>query len=249
VSEGTTTGRGSSSPGEPGAGGRDGEEGPRDLPNLGVRVLKLFVSPGELFEDLRENPAWLGALLLAVALGFLVIFLIPEEIYRSFLMEQAPPDVPADALEQQLDMQMGFRFVGPALFIPLGGVITAGILLFLYNLILGGDGSFRQLFAATSHALIIPQVGGLLTVPLQIGTGEFETSLGLHLLAPGLDPGFLQFFLQGLNVFVLWSAVVLGIAVSRIYRRQSAGSAVTVVVGMYVAFALAGAAVRAALTG
>jgi len=247
VSEGTAKRR--PSPGEPGASGRDGDEGTRELPNLGARVLKLFVSPGELFEDLRESPAWLGALLLAVGLGLLVILLIPDEIYRSFLVEQAPPDVPADALEQQLDMQMGFRFVGPVLFIPLGGLITAGILLFLYNLILGGEGSFRQLFAATSHALVIPQVGGLLTVPLQIGTGDFQTSLGLHLLAPGLDPGFLRFFLQGCNVFVLWSAVVLGIAVSRIYRRQSTGSAVTVVVGMYVAFAMAGAAVRAAMAG
>jgi hypothetical protein len=244
--------------GGPGAAGTGGEAGggagPGDgdaagLPNLLVRAGQVFVAPGRLFGRLRDRPAWAGALALAVAVAVAATLLVPEELFREFMLSQMPADAPADAVQSQVDAQVRFRWVPPLVGMPLGAAITAGILLFIYNLLLGGEGRYRQLVAVSSHALLIPAVGEMVTVPLRIQTQSFETSLALHLLAPGLEEGFLLFFLQGLNVFALWASVVIGVGVSRVYPRSSAGSASAVVVGLFLALAAGGAALRAAFAG
>jgi hypothetical protein len=62
-------------------------------------------------------------------------------------------------------------------------------------------------------------------------------SLSLDLLLPGLDEdGFVYGFLHGLNLFSIWAAVVLGIGVSRLYPKASAGSAAFAILSLYVVF-------------
>jgi hypothetical protein len=62
-------------------------------------------------------------------------------------------------------------------------------------------------------------------------------SLSLDLLLPGLDEdGFVYGFLHGLNLFSIWAAVVLGIGVSRLYPKSSAGSAAFAILSLYVVF-------------
>lgn len=225
---------------------RSDEGGAGTLPSLWARALRVFVAPGRLFAELRERPAWLGVLVLVVGVGVAGALLVPEELFRDFLRAQMPPDAPAGAVESQLDLQVRLRFLGPLLWFPFAAAASAGLLLFIYNLLLGDEATYRQLMAVTSHALLIPAVGEVITLPLRIRTGSFETTLSLHLLAPGLEEGFPLYFLQGLNVFALWAAVVVGIGVARVYPRRATGSAVSVVLGIFLAFAAGGAALRAA---
>lgn len=229
--------------------GPDGEEAGPELPNLAVRVVQLFVAPGRLFDRLRERPAWLGAILLAVAAGAVTLWVIPEEIVREFFRSQIPAEAPQDAVQRQVDLQYRFRFIHPLLLVPLTIVLTAGVLLFVFNLLLGGEARFKQLFAATAHAFVIPALGGLALVPLKIQTGDFQRSLALHWLVPGMEEGFLYYLLQGMDFFALWGAVVLGIGVSRIYRHRTATVGVSVVAGLYVIVAASGALVRAVIAG
>lgn len=216
-----------------------GTEAGGQLPTLPTRVVQLFVSPAKLFDGLRDRPAWLGALGLLVALGGLGAYLLPTELMEQAMLAQAPPDATPEQIEQmeQVASAAAWTKYLVVLFWPIGAAIVAGLLITLYNFAFGGTASYRQLFASTIHAFLIPAIGGLLTLPLMLQTGDIQTALALHLLVPGIETDtFLYRLLQGLNVFGLWCSVVLGVAVSRIYPKRTAGNAAMVVLGAYVVF-------------
>ncbi len=220
-----------------------------EIPALPVRLAQVVFSPGALFERLRERPVWLGALLTLVVLSVGANLLIPEELIRQLVMEQMPDDADPSAVETALRIAGIMRLIGPIVFPPLLAVFLAAVVLLIYNLLAGGEASFAQAISSTSHVLFIPTLGGLLTVPLMLAAGDAQVTLGLHLLVPGLDSeGFAYNFLHGLNFFGIWAAVVLGIAVSRIYRRRSAGSPIALFLSLYVVMVVMTAA-GAALFG
>lgn len=216
-----------------------------ETPGLAARAAYVFMAPGRLFDALRTSPAWLGMLVLVVVLSLVGGFLIPQEVWVDSLLAQLPTDAPPEAVESargRAEALYGLRFVFSLLFPVATIVFVAGLLLFLYNVVLGGEARFGQLFSATTHAFLVVAVGGLITVPIIRASGDIEAAFALHLLVPGLDDeGFLFRVLKGITVFGVWTSVLLGIAVSRIYRRREAGAAIATVLGLYLAMKLAGA--------
>lgn len=206
-----------------------------ELPNLALRAVQVFGAPGRLFERLRERPAWLGALLLVVGISLASSLLVPEELVRQAFLSGLPEGADPSQVEGQLEFFLTFRHVLSAVIPPIAIVVVAGILLFVFNLLFGGEASFRQMLSATSHAMLIPTVGGLLTLPLMQATGDIQTAMALHLLVPGLEEGYLYRFLHGLNVFSLWAGVALAVAVSRFYPSRTVGGASATILGLYVA--------------
>lgn len=214
------------------------------LPSLPVRIVQAFVSPAALFDGLKEAPVWIGMMLVLVVVSVISSLLVPEEVMRQLVQA----NLPANAEQAQIDQAVAFARVWGRVMAVVGTPVTvaiiAGILVLVYNVILGGDGTFKQLFSATTHAFVVYTVGGLLVLALILSRGEM-TTLSLNLLIPGLEEGFLFRLLRGINVFSLWTAAVLGIAVSRIYPKRSAGSAALLLILLYVLLA----AVLAALGG
>lgn len=213
-----------------GAGDDDGDP----LPNLAVRVWELLVAPGRLFDRLRERPAWIGALLLIIVVSLVTTWLTPEELMRQAATQGMPADAPAEQVESAAEFAGTLSYVFSVIGPPIAVSVVAGLLLFVFNVLLGGAAGFKQLFSAVSHAWIILTLGVLLTLPIMIGAGDVNAALALHHLAPGLEEGFLYRFLHGLNVFGLWTTVVLGIGVSRIYPDRAAGGSVAILLSLYV---------------
>lgn len=222
---------------------RGAAEGP-PLPSLPVRLARVFTSPGELFDALARRPAWAGALVAVVAMAIVSVLLLPEEVLRTATERRSPPDA---SPEQIAGMVGTFRYViaaTVALTVPIMAALTAGLLLLIYNFLLGGQATYQQLFSVTAHALLIWGVGQLVGLGLVSAAGDPDATLSLHLLAPFAEPGaFLHRFLQSVEVFGLWTAAVLGIGVSRIYPGRAPGAAVAVVVGLYLALQAIGALV------
>lgn len=203
--------------------------------NLAVRIGLLLFAPGELFERLRHRPVWIDALLLLLALNVVGNLILPEELLRQMAERQLPPDADPAALEGSMRFLRISSLIGAVVFTPLWAVLVAGYLLLVYDVLLGGEAGFRRLFSASVHALLVLALGGMLTLGLMIARGEVGAALALHLLAPGLEAeGWLYRFLHGLGVFGLWTAVLLGIAASRMYARRRAAPAVALLVGTYV---------------
>lgn len=236
-----------------GAGGREpgGGDAREELPNLAVRALQVFGAPGRLFRRLRDRPAWMGALGLMIALTLLASVLVPDELVREAALAQAGGEADPEEIDRMMRTWMPvFRYGGSLVGPVLQTVVVAAFVVLIYNLALGGEASFRQAYAVTCHALLIAAVGSLLTVPLIVASGDLETALSLHLLVPGLEEGSVLFnALRGMNVFGLWSGVVLGVGVSEIYPSRSARGAAGLLVGTYAAIKAISAAVAGFAAG
>ena len=207
------------------------------LPSLPARVVQVIFSPAAIFDQLKERPVWVGALITLIALSFLPNLLIPEELIRQAVLDQ----LGSDATEAQIDASMGFatafRYVGPIVFPPLLSVILAALILLIYNVVLGGEASFSQTFSLSTHALLILVLGSIVTLPLLLARGDLTLVLAPNLLVPGLDTDSYAYrLLSRINLFSLWTAIVLGIGVSRLYPKRSAGSAAGLLIGLYIVF-------------
>ena len=92
------------------------------LPGLPRRVLAVFVSPGTLFEQLRDKPLWGGAVLLAVVLNLVTVALVPAELFEEQIrtgIEQSG----GDASEVPIEMMVTIgRYSGIAVAGAMGAV-------------------------------------------------------------------------------------------------------------------------------
>ena len=210
------------------------------IPSLPVRIVQVFVSPAKLFDDLRHRPAWLGAILgligLSIALQLLMPVVVPEEIRRAATDAQFERFVQDPAvLEQQVDAVMSQGPVGGIVTViiatPIVLSIIAGLLLIAFNVILGGEASFKQLLSAATHAMYIGTAGGVVSIGL-MAVGAEITTLTPGLFLPEME-GFIGRFLNGINIFSVWTCGVLGVAVSRFYPGRSVAAGTTYLLVLY----------------
>lgn len=208
------------------------------------RFLWAFVAPERLAENLKQHPRWLVPMLVGAALVVLATVLIPAELWVEMIRRQM--------LESGQAMPEGFDPAAMGTFQRIGATVAGvvfwfvwalvmtGITTLVFAFILGDDGRFRQYLSVTAHALLIPAVGGLLTVPLRLAQGDPMVTLNVGLFLP-LDEGYLANLLRSLDLFVLWSWLVLAVGVHVIDRRRSLGSAAAILLAVAVAFGAIGA--------
>ncbi len=201
--------------------------------------MQVFVAPARLFDALEVTPRWIDAALVVIGLGLVVQALIPVELIRDMALSGLPPDATPEqvaAVEQFMGVSNVIRWVA-TIFVPvLLMLFVSGFILLIWNAVLGGEQRFSAILACTAHSYIVWAFGGLVTLPLLLARQDLRTTFSLHLLTPFLDDSsYLYRFLAGLNLFGIWTMVLLGIAVSRLYPKVSAGSACAVMVLAYVA--------------
>lgn len=228
------------------------------IPSLPMRIVQVFVSPAALFDALRQQPAWMGATLaligISIALQFLTPVIVPEEILRRAAEARIADFIPAGAdpevLQQQVDAAItpGIGVVvGTIIMTPIVLSLIAGLLLIAFNVILGGEASFKQLLSAAAHAMYIGTAGGLVSIGLMAVGAEIVT-LSPGLFLPEME-GFIGRFLNGINVFSVWTCGVLGVAVSRFYPGRSVAAGTTYLLVLYLIFVAAIAMFSGLLAG
>ena len=216
-----------------------------ELPSLPTRIVQVFTAPATLFDALKTTPKWIGAAVVVIVLGLVVQALIPAELIREMALSSLPSDAPPEqvaAVEQFMGVSNIIRWVGTVVFPILMILFVSGFILLVWNAILGGEAAFPAVLACTAHSYIVWAAGGLITMPLVLARQDLRTTFSLHLLTPWLDSGTYAYrFMAGLNLFGIWTMILLGVAVSRLYPKVSVASASTVRIGSYVVFKAIGA--------
>lgn len=214
---------------------------------LAQRVAATFLSPRALFEEIRGPAPWAGPLALSVAVGLLVLLLLPDEALVAQAQEAArlsrkgavtlTSDPATIAWFERLRIGMGMLMVRPIL-----AFLMAGALALIFSGLLRAPGEYRQYLSVTTHALLIAALGALAALPLQVLQGDPYAQLSLAQLAPFLDSGsVVHRVLQLINPFVVWMMLVAAIGVTAVNGRRSPVRAASILVGSYLAVVLASA--------
>lgn len=220
---------------------------------LSRRVVDTFVSPGRLFEYFREHTPWVGPLLITIVIGVATVLLVPAELIVQQAEEAFRESGQGAAAAPDLSTMglMGKLFGAAAVVIgqPILAFLAAAILLLVFTTILSGEARYQQYLTITTHVLLITALGGLITLPLMILSGNLELQLSLSLLTPFLDPESILFrILRGLNIFTLWALVVSALGVSIINRRPSWGTASAILLGVYLVLVVGIAVITSLVT-
>ncbi len=222
--------------------------------SLPQRIWGSLVSPRSVFETLRSHPRALGAILVLV-----LLFMVAGFLQSGVSLQQQ-----LDQLDARQDMTeegrataekgirifttygMPFAFAAGAV---IGIVAIAGILLFLGNVVLGGDGRYKQYLAGTAHVQMVSIPMLLVRIPLVRATGDLQTPTSLAaLLSPDRQGSLLYQALAQFDVFGLWQLGLSVILVSVMAKVETKRAAM-VVVGAWILWSAIWVPVQVLLAG
>jgi hypothetical protein len=227
---------------------------------LVARIVGVIFSPRETYAGIAAHPRVLGALavVLLVTVGASTAFLFTE-VGKNALFDQQISTMESfgmritdqmyDRMEEQLQWSPYFAGASSLLFFPVTSAAVAGLLLGVFNAIMGGDASFKQVYAIVVHSGLLVALQQLFVVPLNYARESMSSPTTLAVFFPFLEESsFPAMLLGGIDLFFIWLIVNLAIGIGVLYKRQTAPIAATMF-GIYVSIVLIVAAVRTALSG
>jgi hypothetical protein len=221
------------------------------------RVVNVFVAPAKTFADVKRSSGWWVPYLIAVAVGLVYAYALLHKIGLPALVDgvirQSPalesritsstPDVAA-RIHSSIETQFKFLYIGPV-FSLLAGLAAAGILLATANFGAGGRASYKEMLGvwfygalplALLYLLVVAAVyGGVASDNFNI-KNPIGTNVGFYLAESDL-PKTLMPLLSALDIFAIWTAVVLTIGVSTVAGIKR-GAAAAIVFGWWIVFIL-----------
>ena len=134
-------------------------------------------------------------------------------------------------------------------FLAVGSLVVGGIVFVVFNAMLGGDATFKQVFAIVTHSGVVLAVLALFTTPLSYARESLASTTNLAVFLPFLDESsFAARFLGSLDLIVIWWMVSLAIGLAVLYRKRTGPIAITML-AVYGAIAVIIAAAKSISTG
>lgn len=224
------------------------------------RVFGILTSPRDTYADIAARPAWLGVLLLVLAVTVApLMWLLSTEIGQRAVIDQQLQAIEAFGgtvsddqyrqMERMAPYARYFAAVSQVVVFPLAALVTAGIAFAIFNGGLGADAAFRQVFAIVVFSGVVMALRALFATPLNYANESLSSPTNLTAILPFFeDNTFGARFLGSVDLFLVWWAVNLAIGLGVLYKRRTAPIAATML-GVYGAIALTMAAVRSVLAG
>jgi len=222
-------------------------------PGLFARLIGVLFSPKETFAAIVARPRWLAVMIVTLVMSSAAYYVIlsSQDMQDAIVDQQVRAmesrgNVVSDQQIANIERFIGYLPVGYAVGIfvlgPLFGAAIAGIVTGIFTALMGGNGTFKQVFAVMNHAGFIPAISalfiaGMLAVGAKpIGARPPGANLGVFL--PMLeDTSFLAVLLRSIDMFLLWWLVVLAIGLGVLYKRRT-GPIATTFIGLYIVIAL-----------
>jgi hypothetical protein len=222
-------------------------------PGLVARMIGVLLSPRETFAAVALRPRWLGVMLVTLIMSSAGYYLIlsSQDMQDAIIDQQVRAiegrgNAVSDEQLANMERFIGYLPVGYAVGVfvvgPLFGAAIAGIVTGIFSTLMGGNGTFKQVFAVMNHAGFIPAlsalfIAGMLAVGAKpVGARPPGANLGVFL--PMLEEtSFLAVMLRSIDMFLLWWMVVLAIGLGVLYKRKT-GPIATTFIGLYVVIAV-----------
>jgi hypothetical protein len=228
---------------------------------LAARAIGVILAPLPTYAAIAARPRVLGALLLIllISCGGTIALLSTEVGQQAALDQQIQQrrafGAPPLTTEQQARMERMlpyFGYIGAAyvaVSLVLISLLLSGVFFAIFNALLGGDATFKQVLATVVHSGFIFSLSSFVTLPLSYVRESLSSATNLGIFVPFLDEGsFPARFLGAVDLVVIWWMVNLAIGLGVLYKRRS-GPIVAGLLITYIGIALVIAVIRTTLSG
>jgi hypothetical protein len=200
------------------------------------KVINVFFEPKKVFESLKIKPTWLLPFIIAAILGMgFYYFAYPMIMSEQIAKIEANEKIPAEQKEVILEKigerehppvwQLGISPIGVLVYFT----IASAVLFFVFNVLLGGDCTFRKVFSVYCYSSLVAIPATIVKFPLTLvkKTTDVQTSLAL-LLSPDVKETFLYKIFSSFDIFVIWQVILVSMGMGVMYKFTSKKSYTTV---------------------
>jgi len=228
--------------------------------SLLARFIGVITAPRDTFASVAISPKWLGM----IARTTIIVALFAALPMTTEAGRQA-------AIDQQVTQMQSFGFTvndqmyaafekgagrlpyttGLSVLVvtPIFAVIIAGILFAVFNAGLGGEASFKQVFAVLIHAGVISALSSVFSGAINYFRGTMGGVANLGALLPMLgEKSFAGRLLAMVDVFLIWYVIVLAIGLGVLYRRRTQPIAISLL-SVYAVIAIVIALIKSRVGG
>ncbi len=200
---------------------------PQEEKTLGgaSKIINLFFEPKKVFESLKIKPTWLVPFIIVAILGigsfyFTYPLMMKQQVEKIRENEKIPDEQKQKIIEKMTEQNHPPLWQLP--FAPVGVIVVFAIvsvvLFFVFNVLLGGDSTFRRIFSVFCYSSLIGIPSMVVKFPLTMMKQDLnvQTSLALLLSADSKDT-FLYRVLSGFDIFTLWQVILISIGMGVLY--------------------------------
>jgi hypothetical protein len=226
--------------------------------SLPARLVGVLFSPQATFARIVARPRWFGALLVVTLVTCGLMFgllstesgqtaMLDQQVRQSEAFGQTINEQQYAQMERMLPMMRYFVPASQLVMIPIVTMVVAGILFAVFNAMLGGSASFKQVAAVVTHSGAVTLVQQLFVAPLNYARESMSSATNLGVFVPFLDEGhFVARFLGIIDLFIVWWLLVLAIGLAVLYRRRTSPifwsfMGLYVIIALVIAIAIRGA--------
>ena len=224
-----------------------------------ARVFGVFFAPRATYASVAAHPHWLGPLLVTcvvIAGGYGI--LLSTDVGKKAALDQQTQviesfgvklnDQAYQRMEAGIERAKYTTPIGQFIGIPIVLAIVAGILLGIFNALLGGDATYKQVFAVLAHASLITALQTIFIVPIDYFKESLASPTTLLAIMPFIDDGtFIGRLFSTIDLFQLWGTLSIAIGLAVLYKRRTTPIAIALYVITFVIL-LAIAGLRTALS-
>jgi len=201
------------------------------------RLFGVFYEPGKVFADVAERPRWLVPLIVGILLAVSLTYAISthigwdQTIRQVFANNSRVAELPADQREQLIARSAKFASIvgwaGAVVFPPFFVLIVAGVLTGIFNGLLGTELKFVQTFAITAYAFLVRGLYNLLLILLLYLKPPEDFNIQISPFSPAAymnrqeNPKWLMSLAGSLDLFTIWTIVLLAIGFSVAAKKLS----------------------------
>jgi hypothetical protein len=217
--------------------------------NVFERIAGVLFAPAETFEDIARKPDIIAPLLVLLLLGYASTLLIMPRFdadamfeAQSAQMRKQNPQISDADLERVRSFSTAaakmFAYASPVLFVILY-VVMAAVLLGAFRM-MGGEGTFAQAFSTTLYSWIPLTLLSIITTIVVLARGSFDPTTAATLVKS--NPAFLTnmsdhpilfSLLSSIDVFTIWTVILLIVGFS-VVSKMSRGKSAAIVIALWV---------------
>ena len=214
------------------------------------RLSGVLFEPSKAFGDIAARPRWWPPLAIVIVLSIVFIYSFSQRVgWERFIRQQMETNsrvqqMDAAAREQAVAIQMkfipvtvyGFAIVGA----PVGALVVAGVFLLIFRTFLGAEITFRQVYAVYCYSMVPLILSSIMAFAVMMlkDPDQFDlqnpapTNIGAFLDA-ATTPKWQYSLASSVDVFSLWTMVLLATGLAVTSRKISWSTAIVWVVGSW----------------